>query len=169
MRVIRKIIRFLVQADGSPERLAFAFSLGVFLGFSPLLGLHTLLGLALAIVLRLNKLVVLVGVYLNNPWVILPFYGLSMLVGVHITGTPPGASTWGELLARLAEVGVTTLFQADFWNWAASQWKLLIPFFVGSFVLCTAMALAAFPLTLWILRKFKREGIAGRSGEAAAD
>ena len=158
VNLIRKSIRFLLQAEGSPESLAVAFALGVFLGFSPLLGLHTLLGLALAVAFRLNKLVVLLGVYLNNPWVILPFYGLSFLLGIQLTGAPDGAAPLDQLTDRLAAIGFTTLLQADFWSWAASQWELLIPFFVGSFALCTAMALASYPLTLYILRRFKPSG-----------
>lgn len=169
MRLIRKSIRFLLQAEGSPERLAIAFSLGVFLGFSPLLGLHTLIGLGLAIVFRLNKLVVLMGVYLNNPWVIVPFYGFSFLLGIQLTGMPQGAASIDQLLERIAGIGVTTLLQADFWGWTFSQWRLLIPVFVGSTVLCTGMALVAYPLTLWLLRRFKPRRDAGlRVAEAKA-
>jgi uncharacterized protein (DUF2062 family) len=77
VRFLQKAFRALIQVDDSPRRTALAFSLGVFLGFSPLLGLHTALGLAAAVLFRLNKIAVLIGVYTNNPWVVVPFYGFA--------------------------------------------------------------------------------------------
>ena len=47
----------LLHTHDTPGRTAFAFGLGVFLGFSPFLGLHAILGLILAFVLRLNRVV----------------------------------------------------------------------------------------------------------------
>jgi uncharacterized protein (DUF2062 family) len=51
--------------------------MGVFIGMSPLLGIHTVLGLFAASVLRLNRLITLVGVYVTNPWTIVPIYSFG--------------------------------------------------------------------------------------------
>ena len=53
----------------TPERTAAAFALGVFFGFSPFLGLHTVLGLAWRSCSNLNRVAVLLGVYSNLPWI----------------------------------------------------------------------------------------------------
>src|SRR5207248_11671647 len=55
----------LLHIDYTPKRTAAAFALGVFFGFSPFLGLHTLLGVAFAFLLNLNRVAVLLGVYSN--------------------------------------------------------------------------------------------------------
>ena len=42
--LVRRWLDALLHIDDTPERTAAAFALGVFFGFSPFLGLHTLLG-----------------------------------------------------------------------------------------------------------------------------
>ena len=49
----------------------------MFFGFSPLLGLHTVLGLIFAFALSLNRVAVLLGVYSNLPWILVPYYTLD--------------------------------------------------------------------------------------------
>jgi uncharacterized protein len=51
---------------------------------SPLLGAHTVLGIALAYQFRLNRLVTLIGVYITNPWTIVPIYTFGTWVGVKL-------------------------------------------------------------------------------------
>lgn len=60
------------------------FSVGVFIGMSPLIGIHTLLGLAVAWLFRLNRLVILIGVYMTNPWTIVPIYTFGTWVGARL-------------------------------------------------------------------------------------
>ena len=59
---MRRWLDQLLHAHDTPERTAAAFALGVFLGFSPLLGFHTGLGLILAFALKLNRVAVLLGI-----------------------------------------------------------------------------------------------------------
>ncbi|OFV82293.1 MAG: hypothetical protein A2Y78_04615 [Acidobacteria bacterium RBG_13_68_16] len=69
-----------------PERLAAAWALGIGIGLSPLMGLHTALALALAIVFRLNKLDVLLGTLIINPWTLPLYFPVALLVGKRVTG-----------------------------------------------------------------------------------
>ena len=47
--VIRKWVEALLHIHDTPSRTAAAFALGVFFGFSPFLGLHTLLALGVRV------------------------------------------------------------------------------------------------------------------------
>ena len=51
----------LLHVHDTPERTAAAFAMGVAIGFSPFLGLHTAIGLALAFALNLNRVAALIG------------------------------------------------------------------------------------------------------------
>jgi len=51
---------------------------------SPLLGIHTLLGLAVAWLFKLNRFITLIGVYITNPWTIVPIYSFGTWVGAKI-------------------------------------------------------------------------------------
>jgi uncharacterized protein len=63
-----------------------AFSVGIFVGMSPLLGFHTVLGIFLAYMFRLNKFVTIVGVYVTNPWTIVPIYTFGTWIGARLLG-----------------------------------------------------------------------------------
>ena len=89
---VRAWLEQLLHTHDTPQRTAAAYALGVFLGFSPLLGLHTILGLILAFALSLNRVAVLLGVYSNLPWILVPYYSLTTWLGATILRTelPPG-------------------------------------------------------------------------------
>jgi uncharacterized protein len=53
---------------------------------SPLLGIHTILGFFVAWVFRLNRIITLVGVYVTNPWTIVPIYSFGTWFGAKIIG-----------------------------------------------------------------------------------
>ena len=66
--------------------------MGVFFGFSPFLGLHTVLGLVVAFAFSLNRVAVLLGVYSNLPWILPAYYSVVTLLGAALLGVdvPPG-------------------------------------------------------------------------------
>ena len=148
MKLLRKLIVSLSKVPDTPERTAFAFAWGVFLGFSPFLGLHTVLGVLSILLFRLNKVATMLGVWSNVPWIVIPYYGLATWLGVLILGVPEGVN--------FPAVGLFDLFGREFWVWVASQWRLLIPAFVGSLILCTLFACLAYPLALILVRSYRK-------------
>jgi uncharacterized protein len=85
-KYIKDRIRDLMRLDDPPHKLALAFALGVFIAFSPTIGLHTLSCLLVGWVFRLNKLVIFTAAFINNPWTMVPLYGFCIWFGVRITG-----------------------------------------------------------------------------------
>jgi uncharacterized protein (DUF2062 family) len=83
---LKERIQVIFSVKDSPHRISIAFALGIFIGMSPLFGVHTLLGLMVAYIFRLNKLVTIVGVYVTNPWTIIPIYSFSTWVGAKCLG-----------------------------------------------------------------------------------
>jgi|GEM_PF-1228976 uncharacterized protein (DUF2062 family) len=51
----------------SPSHIAFCIALGNFIGFIPVLGVHTIMAIGLAYLLRLNPVIVLLGTQTSNP------------------------------------------------------------------------------------------------------
>ncbi len=95
--VLERWLEQLLHTHDTPRRTAFAFALGVFIGFSPVVGLHTVLGLTLAFVLDLNRVAVLLGVYSNLPWLMGPYYALATMLGASLLGIPVPADIAHEL------------------------------------------------------------------------
>ena len=87
---VRRWLDQLLHTHDTPQRTAIAYALGVFFGFSPMLGLHTVLGLVLAFAFNLNRVAVLLGVYSNLPWILPAYYSLStMLAPPYSVGRSP--------------------------------------------------------------------------------
>ena len=148
MKRIKAAFQSLLLVTDTPEHTARSFSIGIFLGFSPLIGLHIILGIVVATGFRLNKTAVLLGIFMNNPWVVVPFYGLSTWVGIQLLGLPEGAS--------LPEAGFFDLLQASFWSRLLSQWRLLIPAVIGSSLLSIILSVCSYFLVLLALRRSTR-------------
>src|SRR5690242_3230269 len=100
---LRRWLDQMLHTHDTPERTAAAFALGVFFGFSPLLGLHTLLGLVFAFALNLNRVAVLLGIYSNLPWVLPAYYTLATMGGAAILHVPIKPGLLRELTAALAD------------------------------------------------------------------
>ena len=145
---IRNLVKKLLHIEDTPERTALAYSIGVFLGFSPFLGFHTLGGLAIAFLFGLNRVAILLGVWTNTPWWIIPFYMVATWVGMWVTGFWIDWATLKEIF----QLGVNKGFMgSDFWSSIASQSGLLLSFGIGSLILCIILSLISYPLCLkWI-------------------
>ncbi len=77
-------IRDIVKLNDSSHKLAFSFSIGVFIGISPFLGFHTLLGVILSWLFRLNTFATISGIYLLPFWSLLPLYAFSTWIGTEL-------------------------------------------------------------------------------------
>lgn len=95
---IRDRIRAILNLNEPPHKLALAFSLGIFVAFTPTIGLHILTGLLFAKVFRVSSVVVITASFINNPWTIVPLYGFCTWFGIKITGGGNAPSIeWNEI------------------------------------------------------------------------
>ncbi len=85
-RAARARLSRLVGADESAARLAAAWAVGVTISLSPLIGLQTSLALVAALAFRLNKIDVLLGTLLINPWTLPPYFAATVTLGAWLTG-----------------------------------------------------------------------------------
>ncbi len=150
---MRRWLESLLHIHDSPRRTAAAFAVGVFFGFSPLLGLHTLLGIVFAFLLDFNRVAVLLGVYANLPWFLGPYYALATVVGAQITGhhIPRGFRLQLRALFELS------LFHGDFWNQLVVVLKPLVwPYTVGSLLGGLLLSAAAYQVALAFVKSRRR-------------
>jgi uncharacterized protein (DUF2062 family) len=133
---LREKIRRIVGVNEPPHLIAISFAVGVFFGISPLVGFHTILGLAAAWVFRLNKLVVLSGVYVTNPWSIIPIYTFCTWVGTLMLGTD----------GIIADLDWNTVTMGSLMN---EMRHVLLPFAVGT----SAVALVSSTASYFLIRR----------------
>jgi uncharacterized protein (DUF2062 family) len=148
---VERWLGILLRVNDTPQRTSLAFAVGVIVGFSPFLGLHTGIGLALAFAFGLNRVAVLAGVWLNLPWIVAPYYAGATIVGGWITGHPVPSNLialiegcWNERTWGLRMHALGRLVR-----------PLLLPFTLGSTLLSLPIGLAAYRVSLVFLRKQK--------------
>ena len=146
-RYFSERIRSLFKLDDPPHRLALAFAVGVFIAFSPWLGLHIISAFALAWIFRLNKVVVLTGSFVNNPWTIVPMYAFCLWFGVVITGSETAVPdiSWRNMGFR----DLITVLRPFLW-----------PYIAGTVVVGAAAAVLSYGVFFWAVKRYRRDEVA---------
>jgi uncharacterized protein len=86
---MREALKGLLHLQDPPHRTALAFGIGVFIAFSPLLGLHTVMAIIVAFAFRLNRVAVLAGAWINA-WALAPCYAFGTFLGALLLGIDAG-------------------------------------------------------------------------------
>jgi uncharacterized protein (DUF2062 family) len=152
----RKTLRRLLAIDDPPERTALAFSIGVFIAFSPFLGLHTIMATVIAFLFRFNKVAIYTGTFLNNPFfTLVPIIIGSYAVGAFVLGRPLSLPDEGLELLKNPHI-----FSGDYYRRLfVESWSIVWPFTVGASVLSVVCSVLAYPLTLRALRAYRRRKV----------
>jgi uncharacterized protein len=144
---VRQWVQTLLHLEDTPHRTALAFGIGVFIAFFPLLGIHTLMALAIAFLFHLNRVAMLLGCYVNNPWTLAPLY----LAGTAFGCVLLGVSSEG-LSAIDWDLGGRAFYRQLFETLRPYLW----PYVVGNTVLGVIGGLAGYFALRWFLDRRRR-------------
>lgn len=153
----------LLRVGDSPRRTAFAYAVGVFIGFSPVLGLHTLVALAVAFLFGLNRVAVVLGVYTNLPWFIGPYYALTTAAAAKAFGVRLPSSFARQLADAFGRPPLAAAFWADLGALVA---PLAWPFVLGSLAGATALGVLAYAVARPSIEAGRRRRRAPRRQDA---
>ena len=148
---IRRWLDQMLHTHDTPQRTAAAYALGVFFGFSPLLGLHTVLGLAFAFALNLNRVAVLLGIYTNLPWILPAYYSLATVLGATILRVQVPPNVLRDLSAALAAAS-----WADFRALGHVLTPLAWAYCLGSTIGAVVLGLIAYRVALGVIVTHRR-------------
>jgi uncharacterized protein len=147
----------MLGRDSPPEVVAASFALGVAISFTPLLGLHWAIALALAFVLKLNKVDVLLGTLVVNP---------LTLPAVGAVAIPIGRFLLRARREAVAHLPWHEMFRRSFWATAGPTMKAIgVQMAVGMF----SLSLIAGALTYVVLLRFIRRHRAKLAARVAPD
>lgn len=123
----------ILESDGSNRTKAFSVALGVFIGFSPLWGLHTLLVISLSVLFKLNKVLAFVASNVSLPPFIPFIIAASLFLGAPFVS------------------GESNIFNQEL-NFDLVKNNLL-QYVIGSLILATVMSLFSGTITFLFLNK----------------
>lgn len=152
----RRLVRFIkyqiLHANDSPCRIALGAALGFFVAWTPAVGLHILIVIALSFIFRANKAVSIACVWVNNPFTMIGIYYPNYIVGralMRLFGYQAGPSK-SQFREMLNSWGDGNFFEYDFWhNLFSLLWRGYPELWVGSIVMGTIAATAAGFLTYY--------------------
>ena len=125
-RVVEPVVSQLRQGV-TPQKLALSLALGAVVSVMPVLGVTTLVALALSAVLRLNHVAVVAANYAAYPLQIILFIPFFKM-GAWVTRGPPVPFSLGQVQAEMAAgIWPTVLKYAEANARAMAAWLLVAP------------------------------------------
>jgi uncharacterized protein (TIGR03546 family) len=135
---LKQRMKAILALDSHPGNIAGGFAVGVFIGITPLFGIHTTLAIAAALIFRLNKLTTITGSWMNTPLTVLPILMASYRLGEFLLGQKPQAVSFKTLDWHHLKEYATALF-------------------IGSSIIGLALAVIAYFLCYWLVVRFRRK------------
>lgn len=144
-RPARYLAKRILRLSASPHAVAAGVAAGMFSAFTPLLGFHIILAMALAYLMAGNLLAAALATTIANPLTI-PLIALATFrVGEGLLGiTSSEAVTAAELFHRLEHLQLSELWQ-----------PVLKPMLAGAGLLGLVTAAIAYGVTRFAVRSFK--------------
>ncbi len=141
----RLVRRILLSAKESPKKRAQSIALAAFISFTPLYGVQTYIGIALAFLFKLNKVRVAVLINIITPYPLVPFIiYLSFKIGSIFVEAP------------------TIVGKNETFSWQLLQDNLL-QYLAGGFILAICMGLlfgvVSYPLFIYLKKKKAKKSI----------
>ena len=172
-RQLRHVIVYRVlHADDTPHRIAMGVAVGLFVAISPLFGLHMILALTLAVILRANRAIAVAAAWVCNPATLLPILSLNWFVGQAVVPREalqdPGQIQYQVSQAIGGGEGLAAhLLSTDFW---VGLFHLIVrhgvELWVGSIVVGLVAALLGYLVTHRAVVWHRRHRLTTRARQA---
>jgi uncharacterized protein (DUF2062 family) len=160
-KLFRPAVRFIkfriLHVDDTPQRIARGMAVGLWVAFTPLIGIQMAIALAGAILFRANKALAVMCVWLSNPLTLVPVYGPCYLIGRFLLRRihpDVQVSQVGEQLSRIFSFStlLTSFHSAAYWKDVAEVFgKIGLEVSIGCFILGTLFAIVGYFGTYWIV------------------
>lgn len=111
----RRFARYLylkfIRLRAQPKEIARGLAVGVFAGMFPLFGLQTIIGVALAAVIKGNPLMAAAGTWISNPLTYVPIYAFNYQLGSWILPGDSRAQPFTDIESLKAMLELQVLIQ----------------------------------------------------------
>lgn len=135
----------LLRLQGDPETLARGVAIGVFVGITPTLPLHTVLALLFSYLLGGNPLAALLAAAtISNPFTLVPQYYLCWKVGNWVL---PGHLSWHKIRMVMAVVHSDLGFSESLRSLGRLSTEAVTVLLLGGVILALPTAIIAYPLS----------------------
>jgi len=150
--VIHFITHKILHIDDSPHRIAMGIAIGFLIAWTPAIGLHILLALALTSMIGANKFVAVTCVWISNIFTAVFIYYPNYLVGWYLVNRFSGAPalTHGEVVLLFKDIFtfdsfITCFYRTDFWTKLLTLLMSIgVELWVGGLVVGSAVSITVY-------------------------
>jgi uncharacterized protein (DUF2062 family) len=165
---LENFMRFLkfrvLHVNDSPKSIAMGVGLGLLIAWAPILGVHMIMVLFLAIITKANKVVSIAAVWVSNPLTYIPMWSFGYMFGriilkIFIGGNAdqPENITQQVSSFNLSEF-FSRFFELTFWKEiGASLWSKGPELWLGSLILGLVSAVVGYFLTYYFITKHREK------------
>lgn len=145
-------LRF-IRLKGDPQSLAFGTAIGVFIGITPTMPLHTAIILLLAVLTRTSAIAAILSSWIVcNPLTYIPIYYFSTVIGNALT---PYDLNWEKIQNIVNEILSSQGFVHTLKLLAGLGYEAIVVLLVGGTVLALPFAIVSYYLSLSAFLKIR--------------
>ncbi len=155
---LRPILRWVLKLRSSPRAIAGGLAVGMFVAFTPTVGIQIILAVIAATICNVNRPAAIVPVWITNPVTVAPVYTFNYWLGTFFYSGPPLA----EVSKVFTDIG-RALATLDVWDLkepvvAMLQMgkEILIPLTIGSIGVGIVLGILTYIFSLKLLSFFFR-------------
>jgi uncharacterized protein len=155
---LRPVLRWVLKLRSSPRAIAGGLGVGMFIAFTPTVGIQIILAIIAATLCNVNRPAAIAPVWITNPVTVAPVYTFNYWIGTFIWSGPPLA----EVKTLFANLG-SALTHLSFWDMKEALlamlhigMEILIPLCIGSVIVGIVLGILTYILSLKLLLFFFR-------------
>ena len=155
-RRISYVIRRVLRMQASAQQIAAGMAIGVFIAFTPTLGIQMVLAALVATLFNCSRLPAVIAVHVTNAFTIIPIYVSCYFVGARLL-RPFGFTTLGierikEVLVRQADTSIWEATLSRMLTVSRLGWDALVPLWVGGLVIGPIAAFISYSVTVRVVK-----------------
>jgi uncharacterized protein (DUF2062 family) len=153
----------ILHIDDTPHKISLGVAIGLFMAYSPLLGLHLLQIIILSILLRANKFAALVSTWVSNVFTYAIIYYPAYLIGKIICNFFPNYSALSDqqvssLFNKLFAPSnmLTGFYTKEYWRQFWMLLKQIGPeLWIGCLILGSIAAVASYFICYYLIKSHR--------------
>lgn len=151
LRKLSNLAWSILTLQDNAHSIALGTAIGLFIAWTPTVGIHMVLVIGICLMLRANKVAGLIAVYLSNPITMVPMYWFAYWVGSRILDQE---LTYAELRSILNYQGWDGL-KAAFWRICV---EFAGPMWLGGLLLAIVHAIPGYYAARWAIERYRGTG-----------
>lgn len=149
---VRAMVERILHTDDSAERIAWGLAIGMFVAWTPTIGLQMIIAGSLAWLLGGNTAAAMAIVWITNPYTVVPVYWFNYRIGLLVLGGPAVGWGWFVDLFNPPEVMSWSDYVAYAWG---KTLEVFWPMWVGSVFVGLVLAFISYFVTRTAVRRYR--------------